>query len=88
MIVTKPIKEKLAIWHWQSEIDNIFPFKDELSNEIDSEKFAFSFLAQPKLFIRIRPGYKKIVLQKLQANNIKYEIVFRRLYCLTQLFKN
>jgi len=37
--------------------------------------FNFSFLIQPKLFIRIRPGKKKIVLQKLKKANISFEIV-------------
>ncbi|MEO6328109.1 MAG: Fmu (Sun) domain-containing protein [Ginsengibacter sp.] len=74
-IITKPIKEKLAIGNWQSEIDNIFPFKDELSDDIDSEKFNFSFLDQPKLFIRVRPGFNKTVTQKLDAGNIHYETV-------------
>ncbi len=51
----------------------IFPFIDELSNEIDFEKFNLSFLIQPKLFIRIRPGKEKIVLQKLKIANIFFE---------------
>src|SRR5690242_8582909 len=34
----------------------IFPFSDELSREIEREKFNLSFLIQPKLFVRIRPG--------------------------------
>ena len=74
-LVNRSIKEKLAIGNWQLTINNIFPFSDELSDEIDSEKFAISFLSQPKLFIRIRPGYDKAVLQKLQTSNISHENV-------------
>ena len=74
-VVSKPIKEKLAIENWQLEIDNIFPFTGELSHGIDFEKFAVSFLSQPKLFIRIRPGHYKTVLQKLQTSNMNHEIV-------------
>ena len=53
--------------------ETIFPFKDELSNEIASEKFNLSFLIQPKLFVRIRPGKEMVVLQKLKTANITFE---------------
>ena len=54
-------------------LEKLFPFNNELSDEIDFERFSLSFLIQPKLFIRIRPGYKKVVLQKLNSANISYE---------------
>jgi 16S rRNA (cytosine967-C5)-methyltransferase len=38
----------------------IFPFKDALSNGIDDELFSLSFLQQPDLFLRIRPGMKML----------------------------
>lgn len=41
--------------------------KDELSSSIDPEKFQASFLQQPDLFIRIRPGFEKIVIDKLKS---------------------
>ncbi|MEO8823936.1 MAG: Fmu (Sun) domain-containing protein [Ginsengibacter sp.] len=53
----------------------IFPFNDELSNGINVEHFNLSFLIQPKLFIRIRPGKKGIVLEKLKKANILFESV-------------
>jgi len=65
-IIDKPINVKLAIVNKPLEIEKIFPFKDELSNEIDYEKFNISFLKQPKLFVRVRPGYENIVPGKLQ----------------------
>ncbi|HEY0677035.1 MAG TPA: hypothetical protein VGD17_02070, partial [Chitinophagaceae bacterium] len=43
----------------------IFPWKDALSYGIDHEQFSRSFLAQPDLFLRIRPGHEKTVRQKL-----------------------
>ena len=72
-IIDKPINVKLAIVNKPLEIEKIFPFKDELSNEIDYEKFNISFLKQPKLFVRVRPGYENIVPGKLQQANITYE---------------
>jgi len=73
-MINKPPEEKIALLSWDNQF-NIFPFKDELSGEIDHEKFIISFLKQPKLFIRIRPGYESIVLSKLQAANISYELI-------------
>ncbi|HEY0677061.1 MAG TPA: Fmu (Sun) domain-containing protein, partial [Chitinophagaceae bacterium] len=43
----------------------IFPWKDALSYGIDHEQFSRSFLTQPDLFLRIRPGHEKTVRQKL-----------------------
>lgn len=51
----------------------IFPFNDELSNEINRGLFNLSFLIQPKLFVRIRPGKGKAVLAKLEKTNIFFE---------------
>lgn len=50
----------------------IFPWKHLLSEGVDAEVFEQSFLQQPDLFIRIRPGYEKRVVQKLNDNNISY----------------
>lgn len=51
----------------------IFPFSDELSREIEREKFNLSFLIQPKLFVRIRPGKESEVLDKLKKAKIDFE---------------
>jgi 16S rRNA (cytosine967-C5)-methyltransferase len=55
--------------------EKIFPFPEELSAEIDPYKFFLSFLTQPKLFIRLRPGSGETVLRKLQAAGIPFERV-------------
>lgn len=52
----------------------IFPWKDELSEGIDHEKFNNSFLIQPDLFLRVRPGNKEIVIQKLQRAGVDLKI--------------
>ena len=72
--ISLPIQEKLY------EVDsfyasNIFPWKDELSQGIEAGPFSLSFLIQPKLFIRIRPGYNDLVRQKLTAANVLFEEV-------------
>ena len=48
------------------------PYSLPLSDEIDHAAFCRSFFIQPDLFIRIRPGYKEVVQQKLAAAAIKY----------------
>lgn len=60
-----PYAEKLKMAG--TDFDAIFPFADELSNAIDKEKFVYSFLKQPNLFLRIRPGKKDEVLRKLKS---------------------
>jgi len=61
--IAKPLKEKLAF----TDINplDIFPWKDELSPAIDHEAFCLSFLRQPDLFLRIRPGNEATVRAKL-----------------------
>lgn len=53
-------------------IDDIFPWTDELSDGIDNEQFILSHFTQPDLFLRIRPGKEKIVLQKLNDHAIPF----------------
>ncbi|MDF2189464.1 Fmu (Sun) domain-containing protein [Paraflavitalea sp. CAU 1676] len=56
----------------QEPMELIFPWKDALSDGIDANAFGASFLVQPDLFIRCRPGKQKIVEQKLQLAGISY----------------
>ena len=68
--IARPLAEKIAILQESGiafEPADIFPWKDELSEGIDHEAFCLSFLRQPDLFLRIRPGHEKEVLQKLEG---------------------
>lgn len=75
-----PVREKTemvkGIFNWEK----LFPFENELSDEINSSLFSLSFLIQPKLFIRIRPGYKNAVFDKLKSADILFEKINE--YCL------
>ncbi len=55
------------------DVEAIFSFTDELSESIDINAFCASFLIQPKLFIRLRPGKQIIVKNKLIAAKIDFE---------------
>lgn len=59
------LAKKLSIINYPLSITDIFPWQDELSDGMDHEKFCESFLVQPDLFLRIRPGYEEIVTKKL-----------------------
>lgn len=69
------ISEKIMMVKNIFDAEKIFSFQNELSKEIDLKKISLSFLIQPKLFIRIRPGYKNTVLHKIQSANIGFEKV-------------
>jgi 16S rRNA (cytosine967-C5)-methyltransferase len=57
------------------DYDKIFPFNDLLSAGIDKKAFSRSFLVQPDLFVRVRPGNKSHVIEKLVTHGINYEVL-------------
>ncbi len=70
--IALPIRDKIAFLQTQPagaafHLTDIFPWKDELSANIDHEAFCLSFLRQPDLFLRIRPGHEQAVRAKLAA---------------------
>ncbi|MBS1935839.1 MAG: Fmu (Sun) domain-containing protein, partial [Bacteroidetes bacterium] len=66
------LEQKLSIINYPLFIKEVFPWKDELSTAVDYEKFCKSFLIQPDLFLRIRPGNEDIVKRKLTDANIAF----------------
>ncbi|WP_172644639.1 Fmu (Sun) domain-containing protein [Flavihumibacter sp. ZG627] len=52
----------------------IFPWTDLLSEGIEAEAFSASHLVQPDLFLRIRPGYKKSIIRKLEQLTTPFRI--------------
>jgi 16S rRNA (cytosine967-C5)-methyltransferase len=56
-------------------LENLFPCAGELSGAIDKDHFILSHLQQPDLFIRIRPGCKNGVIEKLQQHASGYEFI-------------
>ncbi len=70
-----PLSNKLQNEEDHFEASKIFPFNKFLSKDIDVKAFNNSFLKQPELFIRIRPGHENTVLKSLE----RHEINFRKL---------
>jgi 16S rRNA (cytosine967-C5)-methyltransferase len=56
-------------------ISDIFPWQQQLSTGIDYEQFCTSFLIQPHLFLRLRPGKAQMVKTKLQQAGISFKEV-------------
>jgi 16S rRNA (cytosine967-C5)-methyltransferase len=52
---------------------NLFPYTSMLATAINGEAFALSFLHQPFLFLRIRPGKHSKVMASLQEANIFFQ---------------
>jgi 16S rRNA (cytosine967-C5)-methyltransferase len=66
---------ELSLDYSPFSIHQLFPFTDDLSEGIDADAFAKSFLIQPDLFLRIRPGYKEAVLKKLKVSGLKFNVI-------------
>jgi 16S rRNA (cytosine967-C5)-methyltransferase len=66
------LNEKIALINGDFELSKLFPFEDELYDEIDYDKFCRSFLLQPNLFIRIRPQFKTATLNKILNAKIPF----------------
>jgi 16S rRNA (cytosine967-C5)-methyltransferase len=54
---------------------DIFPWAEELSDQVDQTAYCQSFLRQPELFLRVRPGQGTVVRHKLT----KAQLAFREL---------
>jgi len=67
--VRRPLEEKVSVVEG-FVVEEIFPWKNELSEGVDHRAFCLSFLRQPDLFLRIRPGYERQVMGK-----ISYEFI-------------
>src|SRR5215217_789105 len=71
-IISLPLFEKIKRLSAEFDTEQIFPFASEISNEIDFDQFNLSFLIQPDLFLRIRPGKREKIVQQLQNANIPF----------------
>jgi 16S rRNA (cytosine967-C5)-methyltransferase len=75
--VSLPLTEKIAYFQTTPDgaefrPEDIFPWKDQLSPGIDHLAFCLSFLRQPDLFLRIRPGHETTVREKLTTASVEF----------------
>jgi 16S rRNA (cytosine967-C5)-methyltransferase len=66
------LEDKLQLTGHSFPLTDLFPWKTELSNDVDYSQFCTSFLTQPDLFLRIRPGKAATVKSKLQQAGILF----------------
>jgi 16S rRNA (cytosine967-C5)-methyltransferase len=59
----------------QFDIHRLFPAAGELSEGLDKEVFNLSHLHQPFPFLRIRPGYRETVIQRLDDQKILFNFI-------------
>jgi 16S rRNA (cytosine967-C5)-methyltransferase len=64
------IDEKVSVINNKLSLEKIFPWKELLSDGINHDAFCRSFLVQPDLFIRIRPGKEEWVRGRLKEEGI------------------
>lgn len=74
-MVRSSMEEKLALLSQEFSIAKLFRFPGELSGQVDLRGFSMSFLRQPHLFLRIRPGHQAEVLRKLKDASLPYYTV-------------
>src|SRR5438309_7948052 len=71
----KKLEEKIHLVdsHVGFEQQQLFPWNSELSAAVDAAAFNVSFLKQPDLFLRLRPGKEDVVIHALKHNQILFE---------------
>lgn len=55
------------------KLQEIFYWQNELSEGVDGTAFSLSHLVQPFLYLRIRPGFEKTVIQRLRDLEIPFQ---------------
>lgn len=61
--------------HASFSLDNIFPFINEVSEELEIDAFIQSFFIQPDVFIRVRGNYFEDIISKLNEHSIAFNII-------------
>ena len=75
------VQNKLSVLN--ISLQDIFPWTGALSQGIDAIAFIASFLQQPDLFLRLRPGMAATAKEKLDAARIAYSEMNERCIALT-----
>jgi len=68
------LKDKIEFLKPQFSVQDIFPWKDKLSPQIEHDAFCISFFVQPLLYLRLRPGKEPIVQNKLKEAGVDFNL--------------
>ncbi len=74
-LISLPITEKMKLVNADMQLADIFPFKEALSSSINFEKFCLSFIAQPELFVRVRPGLYESTIKKIKQSLLPFSLL-------------
>jgi len=69
--ISRTLSEKISFLGLKSE--DFFSFPHLLSEQIDKQIYSSSLLVQSRFFLRIRPGKKEIVINKLNEAGIHFD---------------
>jgi 16S rRNA (cytosine967-C5)-methyltransferase len=72
--IGETLEQKMEVTEAKFEDNDIFPLSNFISKSIDKSAFCKSFLQQPNLFLRIRPGFKDLIINKLIDENLHFEL--------------
>jgi 16S rRNA (cytosine967-C5)-methyltransferase len=72
---TAKTEEKCSLLNSSTDQLSVFPVAAELSDGVETDRFSMSHLEQPDLFIRIRPGQREKVVNKLNEATIEYQFL-------------
>jgi tRNA and rRNA cytosine-C5-methylases len=72
-----PLKDKIAFLKSEGlfKLEDLFPFTDHISEEVDLTLFLESQLIQPLLYIRVKRGKTKVACAILDDNQISYTLI-------------
>jgi len=74
-LINLSIAEKMKSVHKDMQVTDIFPFKEALSSSINFEKFCLSFIAQPQLFVRVRPALQEKTIKKIEQSLLPFSLL-------------
>ncbi len=74
-LISLPITEKMKLVYKDMQVTDIFPFKDALNSSINFEKFCLSFIAQPQLFVRVRPSLQESTMKKIEQSLLPFSLL-------------
>ena len=69
------IADKWSLFNPEGSIEEVFPWRKELSDDIENLKFSLSFFIQPLLYLRLRPGMADLVMDKLVRAKVPFEVI-------------
>jgi 16S rRNA (cytosine967-C5)-methyltransferase len=73
--MTASLEDKLRFLKSTTWPYTIFPFRDELPDNINFDAFCRSFFVQPDLFVRIRPEHKLSTVKKIKSAGLPYQLL-------------